>query len=659
MIGNFIYDTNNNIINSISLYQPSVEIKEFTNKVKQDYNTGYLIMHKEYAEFNDMTILGRMDIDQKAFNSYVEPKSLDPDKGWRKKVVRPITRNKLISIAAQLTANILFPNVFAQNKADEEDKASAQVMRDLIEFNIKNSNYENAFLFGIISALINPAIIMKVEMAEVLQTIKQKHEDGSIGMKGVLDEFFSGLQYNIVPLDEFLITNIYEYDLQKQKAILRKRYIDYTEAEGTYGKHKNFIYVRPGIKILYNSETGTFYESMDESMPTAIEEVIYYNRREDIEVPFINGIYMGKENVDSNLMKHRRISLDKDGNPILIPVYPFAKSGYEPIDERRFFYYKSAAFKIAPEQDLIDTMYRMMADGTFLDVFRPLIIAGGGRATSSVIYPGAVTPQPQNAQVTPLQVGNVTSLYNAMEKIEASMTESTQSNVRAGMAEPGSKTAYEISRMEMNARIQMGLFGKMIGQLVIDIGYLTIDKILQHQTIGLLEETLGEAMKIKYRQFLIPNQIQKGKKITKKIVFTDEYADKQVGYKEGWKIMKEEGGYDANTRIYKVNPYLFSRMKFLLSIDPDNLMPKNKAFERAMNLDAYARGAGNPYIDQEAWTRDLLVETIKQGESDKYMVKNIERIMQGMIPQQTESKPISEQVVGAPTKSLKKVMSEV
>ena len=102
-----------------SLYMPPADVLEITKKVKQDYETGKLIMDRPYEEFNDLTLAQRQNKDQKAFNSYTEPRSTDPDESWKWKGVRPITRNKIISITAHITAQILIPNVFAQNNADE------------------------------------------------------------------------------------------------------------------------------------------------------------------------------------------------------------------------------------------------------------------------------------------------------------------------------------------------------------------------------------------------------------------------------------------------------------------------------------------------------------------------------------------------------------
>jgi len=310
---------------AVSLFQPSDDVKKLTSSVRDDYSVGNNNLHKPYEEFNDRSLIIIMNDNQRAFNAYIPPADGDPDNAWRASTVRPLTRNKIISIAAHVTVSILVPDVFAQNDQDEEDKEAADVMKDLIEWTINNSDYEESFLFGVISALVNPVVIMKAEYAEIMQTIKVKLASGEIAFKEVLDEVLSGFQTLIVPPDEFLIANVYEYKLQRQRFVIRRRFIEFDEARVTWSSHENFNYVTPGIRVFYSDQEGLFYEQRDTSLSDSqVEEVIYYNRIEDAEIPFVNGIYMGDDNTEANMINHR----DAKGSP----KYPFAKSGYEPID---------------------------------------------------------------------------------------------------------------------------------------------------------------------------------------------------------------------------------------------------------------------------------------------------------------------------------------
>lgn len=647
MIGEALTDENGNVISMPSLYMPPKNVREFILKVKQDYETGDRILHHSYEEFNDRSVFQVYSDDQRTFNSYIPERSDDPDESWKSNAIRPITRNKIVSIAAHITAKILYPGVTAQNKEDAEDKQAANVMRDLIKWNIDNSDYEMSFLFGVITALYSPALYLKAEFNEVLMDIRERNKNGEIDIRQAVDEVLSGFNTLIVPVDEMMINNAYEYNIQRQKCLIRRRYIDFDEGEALYGHISNFKdFVQPRIQVFYSEEHDTFYQQKDEELQTLVEEVTYYNRREDVEVIFVNGIPM--TDID-NKMSHRRVSVDINGQPITIPIYPFAKTGYEPIDEKRFFFYKSAVSKLGPDQELVNTLYQMIMDGTFLSIFPPQNVFGDEAVGSSVVIPGATNYFGKSTTITPYKLGSdLQAGYQALTTAERSITESSQDDLRGGTGSQVERTAFETARIEQNAKTQLGLFGKMIGRIVKDFGQLMVDDIIMHQTVGEVEEITAGQVRLGYRSFLLSDDIENGKKVSKRIIFTDESIGLKVTKKEAlnrsFKIMDKEGGRDSNTRIFKVNPMKFRMNKYMLSINPDDLMPKNELLEKAMNLEAYDRGITNPVSDIEAVTKDFLWETYAKGESDKYMKKA--STVEGEIakPGKKQSSPLVDQV---------------
>lgn len=600
------------IIDPISSYNPNKAVKEVTSRVIRDMQTGRRNLTTPFTEFNDRSVIDEINQNQRNFNSYVPPRSEDPEDAWRAQTVRPVTRNKLISIAAHVTAQILYPNAFAQNKNDEEDRDAALVMRDLIEWVIDNSNYSRKFLQAVIAALTDPVTVMKQEYCEVMRQVKEMQDDGSYTMKEIIDTILSGFVFNLVQANEFYIANVYEPDLQKQRFVATRKLIDYEEARLRYGKHSNWKYVRPGVRTVFDDTTRTFYDQHDEDLRDyLVEEVVYENRADDLKITFISGIIM----------------CDPDyANPRKDKMYGYSKTGYEFLNNGQFFYYKSAANKLASDQDLIDTMYNMVMDGTFLSLMPPMALYGTEEVNSSVTVPGMVTsfkdPNTKLENIGPRS--DIRAGLESIALIEKSMSESSQDNMRQGMAESGERTAYEVSQLEKNARIALGLFGKMIGFFVEDIGNLLVGDIIQHLTVADMAEVTSPGQRMKFKSFLLPDKIDGGKKITKKIKFTDEYYGQENLSKEqfldnSFKIMDEEGGFDSNTKIYKVNPELFRELKFKIVIAPDLLEPKNKNLEKALNLEAYDRLIQNPILDQGAVTRDFLLEVYKPGESDKYM----------------------------------------
>ena len=619
MIGTIALDKDRKPMAPLSTYQPEQEVADLTSKIKQDYNIGYNNLHTSYEEFSHRSVIEEMSAGQRIFNSYVPPRSEDPDESWRAQTVRPLSRNKMISIAAHITANLIYPTVFAQNSKDEDDAMAAKVMEDILDWVTERADYDRVFLFAVISMLCNPAAITDVSYVKAVIKARRLADEGAT-TEEVLDELNSGIKIGLVPVDELLIANVREFRIQKQRFLIRRRYIDYDEAKSLYGEHKNFQYVTPGVKSVYSSDDGAFYDIKDNENPTLIEECVYYNRREDLEIPFVNGIYHGEDKIEDNYMKHRRTILLPDGEIATIPVYKFAKGGYEPIDEMRFFYYKSAAAKLGPDQDLVDTLYNMVIDGTFLSVMPPVNVFGQEEQDASVVYPGAVNYFGKESKAEVMNVGqNVTAGMNTLNLVERSMSQSSQDDTRQGINAQGNQTAFEVSRMEQNAAIQLGLFGKMIGFFVSDLCELIIDDIISHLTIAEVGDILNGEMTLKYNTFLIKEKSEGGQKSKKKIEFTEELMGQVDVKKKQLELLKRE---KDNERIVLVNPYEFARMKYRVYADAATKLGKTPYGEKMVNLEAYDRMIGNPLVDQQAVTRDFLVNTFAEGETEKYMAKN-------------------------------------
>lgn len=616
MTGELSITKQGKIQDPVSPYLPEGEALVLYRQVLKDWQQATLLFNKPRREFNDRSIRREIEVNELAFNSYVPPRSEDPDESWRAQTVRPITRNKLISIAAHVTANVLYPNVFAYDHASNEDKEAAGVMRDMIEWNIENSNYTREFLNAVITALVDPAVIIETGYAKTYRTVKDIQPDGGYVLKEMLDESNSGFFLNVLRANELFCANIYEPDIQKQRFVFKNRFVDYEESKLKWGsKSKNFNeYVRPGVKLVFDQNTNTFYELYDKELQGyLVNEVTYYNKSLDLEVVFINGVLVTEPDAP---------------NPRIDKMYPFVKSGYEPLNNGKFFYYKSAANKLGSDQDIVDTLYNMIIDGTYMALMPPMALYGSEEINSSVMVPGSVSSF-RDKDVKFESLAPRIDLRAGLETtslVERSISESSQDNLRAGVAEGGGRTAREVMLLEKNAQIALGLFGKMIGFMVEDIGKLMISDICQHQTVGEVTEIVGDDISMQFQTFLLGNKEIGGKKVTKKLVFSEDLLGKEEMKEseyldESMDLLEEMGGEDSEVYIYKINPERFRKLKYKIKVDPDQLTNKSKALEQALKLEAYDRLIQNPYVDQELVTQDFLLGAIKPGDTAKYMKK--------------------------------------
>ncbi len=599
----------------VSEYKMTKEERDTYNMILRHFQLGDLNMQTPRVELNDMSVLQRDQIDQMLWNTY-QPNDGQPLQGdvinsWKSNAMRPIVRNKCISIAAHATARLIFPRIFAYNNQSESQQLAARVMEDLMEWSADQSNFSYYSLIRILTAMYSPASIGHTEYAEAYRLVMFPDGSGGYKQEKILDEIFSGFQDTLVPVQELYIENFFENDIQKQGWLIWRRVQSYSLLESKYAQiYENFKYVKPGVQCIYNDANQSFYQVYDSNMrQDDAEEVIYWNRNLDLKIIIVNGVMLTPHN-NCNPRKDKR--------------YPFDKFGYEIINGR-CFYYKSLAFKLAPDANIINTLYSMVIDGTYLNLMPPMISVGGEIIGSDVIVPGAVTTlSSPDADLRAINTSNnLRAGMETMFKVNESINQSSEDPLQSGQQNPGTQTAYEISRLEQNAATVLGLFIKMISDHVKQYGELRINDILQYLTIADVSK-IEDDPKLVYKTFFMGSGSSKEKMKNKRIIFDSSLKEEMTEdelMEESYNTLGKEEKNDEE--IYRVNPELFRNLKYMVSITPDVLTPMSENLERAYSLETFDRAIAQPNTDHDALTRDLLLATspATKKNPDKYMLK--------------------------------------
>ncbi len=450
------------VLSPLSPYQPTNEEKDVLQMIIKHFSLGYINMYTPRVEFSDLAVIQRAMVDQMAFNTY-QPNNGDSTvgdvaNGWRSNAMRPIVRNKCISIAAHATARLLFPKIFAWNNQSDDQKEAAQIMLDLMEWAADQSDYQKTSLYNTLSALVNPVAIVYTEYCEVKRKVKREMQDnGTYREEEIIDETLSGFKDVVVSPDEVFLQNFYENDVQKQGWLIWRRVIPYDMAKERFGQQENFKHVNPGMQTIYNDANASFYQVYDPNMrQTMCEWVRYWNKSLDLMVDVVNGVMCSRYD---------------NPNPRNDKLMPFTWTGYEIINNR-CAYFKSLAFKLMHDANIINTLYPMIIDGSYLSLFPPMVLAGEENITSNVIVPGQATSlsNPQ-ATLTPIQLGtNLKSGFDALTAVEESINQSSEAPAEQNGG--NDQTAYEISVRENEKNTVLGLFVPMIGFFVKQYGKL-------------------------------------------------------------------------------------------------------------------------------------------------------------------------------------------
>lgn len=623
-----------------STYSPSESVRNFTIQAKKDYEIGHNILTKSWNELNDSSVIEDMNRGRRMFNAFVDESESDRSQSWKWKGTRSKARNKGIAMHANLTAAYMIPTFQAQNSDSDVDRDVSEFMTDLVEWMAQDehSNYKENFLSLVFAMESDPIVYLGAEYQEVMQTIKIKNEKGEQTKKEIMDEVLSGFKAPIYTADQILLSNAFERNLQKHRHIGKRRWIDFDEAKAKYGKHSNFSYVKPGHSTIYNEEDGLFYDIKDNEHPNLVEEYTSMYRREDTEVCFIAGIYMGDDNVDNNPIKHR----DNFG----APRYNIQQFGFYPIGSH-FVFYKSMMNTMRWDNALYDASTEIMANRAILDAEMPIAVSGTDKIDGEIIYPNSVVAfKDQNTKITPLmpqsQLGNIMSSLNLTED---SMSESSVNETTSGQLPQASQKAYSVAQAQASSKKIIGGVAKGLAASVSKYGLLMADIAINHLSVPEIDEIVGEGTKLKYRKFVLNNKDVGGKRMPKQLMFAADYIGKEVteDEKRSENIKLYQESEKNGMAIIKANPQFIAKMKYFCRADYKELFVQSDETMQAMITNLYTLLRQDPLVDAEGLVHELMYSYFK-GKGDRFVSKNPQGAVQGT-GQETPNTSLGNQVL--------------
>lgn len=599
-------------------YAPAKAVRDLLARIQEDYRVGDEILNKSWTELNERSIIDDLNRGQKIANAFVNESYDDPADGWKYRGTRSAARNKGVAMAAQLTASFIIPGFSAQNDDDEVDREFSDGMNEIVRWMVQpqNSEYMSSFISLVFGMLESPVTYLGAEWYEVFQDIRVKTKEG-YATKRIIDEVFSGFKAPVYSATEVRITNAYIRNIQKQRAITKERWIEYSEAQAKYGNHPDFMFVSPGQDSVFGSESGLFYDIVDNDHPTQVREVTWMCRREDREVCVLGGIYMGNENVDNNRMKHRD---NRDA-----PKYDVVPFGFNRIGTH-FFYYKSMMNAMAWDNMLYDAMSEVLMNRAFLEVDQPIAFSGTDKIDSDVVFPNSViTFSNENARAMPLlPPSNMAAGFQALIATKESIDEASLSPTMTGQLPEATQKAYTVAQAQANAKKLIQGVARSLAESIVQYGPLMADIAINHLTIPQIDEIVGEGTRVKYRKFLLEKQVVDGKEVDKEIRFDEALVGKMMTKEEkdsySLKLLEESGYPDTKKSIRTLNPHKFSKFRYLAKIDPEEMFPMNNEAMQPILTNLYTMLQNDPYTELQALHKELMWSYFR-GKGEKFTSK--------------------------------------
>jgi len=262
------------------------------------------------------------------------------------------TRNAIIAYLARVALNPVKANIIAVNKKSGlPSKKFAQALKDMNQYSLNEENGPARFLEAATEAAVKGTVIVYEGYMKNFQKEKVPESfdatTGKITYKTKDKVIFDNCYQQVVPLEDFYITNAYQPNVQKQPKVIWRQLTTYFEAQNEFSHYKGWKYVRPGNYTLA-MEMQTFYRQAQlADLPMDRVEILrYYCRRTNTHIVLVNGVVMYSGPIPF-----------KDGK------YPFAKTVNEPFGND-FFWGQGMPGKYMGEQDLINSFINMMAQKT-------------------------------------------------------------------------------------------------------------------------------------------------------------------------------------------------------------------------------------------------------------------------------------------------------
>lgn len=593
-----------------SVWQPSAEEKDARYDILKKMAQGFTTQYKPRVEFNDMSLVQTTMEDLMAFNTY-QPNDGDWPEGdfansWRSTAIRPIERNKVMSVAGHAAGRLGFLKTVATSEGSVPQEDAAEVMNSLLDFSRAKWFNAERLLGMVLASLYAPKAFIHWEWTQVYRPQKKTKANGKWEYDWKLDEDMSGFQTTVVPPDQMFVENIFERDIQKQGWLIWRRVQSFELLKAKYEGWKNWEHVRPGMHLVFNDPNANFYYVYDPHMWSDMgEEVIYWSKAYGgCKLTIVNGVLIGDHDAP---------------NPREDGLYPFAAWGYQMI-RTNFLYDKSLVSSVKQDAKVLNTLYPLVMDGAVLSTIPPTVATGTEIIGSDVIIPGMTTTlKNKEATLKPLmQAPDIAKSIQAMNEVEKSLDQTV--NVQPFGLDKSNITAYQISVIEQQKEEAIGPFRDSLLSASIQMTRLAMGDILQHFTAVDASKITGDAPLV-YKTFLADAGSSK-----KRIRFEDMSKAKD-SLKESYKTLEEQGGLNAEVPLYRVNPVKFRDLSFQLVLSDDVLRPKSENVRFTRNLELFdkaivAKQAG-ANVNLDDMFRDFVLSGNEKSarNPDRYMAQ--------------------------------------
>lgn len=586
-------------------YNPSNEINEYLQRLKSKFEEARRMREKPYS------FLGDRSAEQywrDSENRWLGNLPTSRKKPWQSRVVKPVTRNRCIGIIAHLLSALIEPQFFAR-KNGVNSTVLAQSLSDLGEIAKDLDRYTLKYLLTLVDAVTYGTAYIQKDYVRRKRTVKDIIKwdpitgETQYTPREITD--FDGFLSSVISPFEVYLGDFFTFEMDKQPYLFRRTVVPYSIAKGEFGNYPDWKYIMPGNYENREDQDSKFSRPFNSADVTSTDvEILRYQCTADDEIAVvINGVLM---------------------TPIGSPIpythkdYNLVKVVFEPISPRCAIG-KSAPDRLMGEQDVIDTLYRMIIDKTYLSLFPPLLSLGREKITSSIIEPGLVTPADTESDVrVPTGVANgVGNEVNILSFIEKSMDQSSIDREQLGVSATGERSATQVLEARAGAQKVLGLFAYMISFMLEDSGRLDAQNYLQFWSY--LTDKFFEAT---------DRTLRNGSTGSRIIKFA--YKKFHPSSREILQMETASRKKGKNVEFIYLDPDEIRAFEISVRVKANPTERLNPAMEKALGIEFYDKFISNPFMEPEKLTRET-VRLFKRNPDD--VMKTAAQQQVGAAPQ--------------------------
>lgn len=337
---------------SYPTYLPNDNALKAVSEVLKTFEKAQGVVQKSYSYFGGRSVYEAIDDWTKRWNGYIPPMNPLLD-ATQSQIFVNFTRNAIISYLSKVALSPVKSHIIpVHKKSGMMSQKMADILDDLNVYSLQAENGDAKFLQSGLECCVKGTVVVYEGYAKNYQEtdipVKFDAIKGEMESKKGKRIIFDNCYQEVVPLEDFFITNAFQPDVQKQPKIIWRKITSHYEGEQEFSHYSAWKYVKPGAYSV-SSTASTFYRDMQftELGKDQIEILRYYCRSKNKHIVLINGVVMYDGPIPF-----------KDGK------YPFAKTINEPF-ANDFFWGNGHPNKYMGEQDLVNSFINVFADKTF------------------------------------------------------------------------------------------------------------------------------------------------------------------------------------------------------------------------------------------------------------------------------------------------------